>query len=377
MVLYNICTSHYGVDFKKLKAARKNALYTIIMLYLYKEINCKNFLKALTKTFGKDFDHEEFRKGISNNGYLMKHIKPFLYWLVVNKALNKPYLIAKAKSMFKLEPRDSGLHKLVKGKLLTLLRKFNNKGYKALTLKSIDKEMTSLIKDLHVFSSKFAYRKMGFIIRANGIEANDLVYDLLSKGIQSMLFTYPRIETKLHCENIVKLSIHNHGINIIQKYTTKGRNRTLKEKDGTFVNSMMPIPLGNDFDIKQEEGDVNSPFSALVTDISGSSQFGENGFTLNNTAELRISVGKWYDKFQDKRKRFLLLLSGSYDEHFTAYLKDNNVTVKDNDEFFDVTKRIDVYIELCLKYLNVSLEAGLRFLAKLKNSLVDYAPSMA
>lgn len=340
-----------------------------VLCYLFKltsNVKMATTLRKLMK-LSTTFSIEAFRNEVSNDGYLIKNVKMWLYHSVVSSELAK-----KLVKPYKVDRVDIPIASLLRGKLLMGLRKYKRDKYKSLSIPTIDTTLIEIIDQVRVFAAKFVYRKMSFIVRANGMEHEDLINDLICKGIQSVHMTYPRIESKEHCLNLVKLTLHNYGINIIHKYSNSKRNRTIKEPDGTFVNTMIPIDvmLGQDM---QNPNLCDSTLSWNVTDLEGKKNEGSL-LDVNEISELRISINQLLRSINGKRKKFIQLLMGKYDPEFTNYLIDKGLVIdgNTNEDYQEKVRNPHSYLKQVLSYLNVSIDTGEAYLSSLREKFKDY-----
>jgi len=313
--------------------------------YIFKFIDATKYKRFLKKTLG-DFDRVvDIQRAILSEGYLLKNVKLWYYYVVANGLVRKNRI--HYAEMFNIADEDIELLSLA-GALTTDFDKLIKKKYPALTIPDFEKVVVYALKKSDSFTKKFVNRKMAFIIRTQGIEAMDLVNEVKEAAIHSIMFTYPRFKTFDHCFNITKRTIHNRGVNLMEFYSGPNRSKLIKNESG-FTNKSVPLTFAVKDDVCSEFMQCN---------------------LQNNEEDLDdvITVKQLLRSFSGKRQ-YLLRLMLDYDEKFTEYLQQNKITKGTNDDYRDNCRDFKTYTNHCLDYLGVSHEKGERFLQKLKQKI--------
>ncbi len=87
--------------------------------------------------------------------------------------------------------------------------------------------------EINTFVTRFVYRKLDFIVKHNNYQYDDLIGDLVRKGVETYYRVTPLV-TDLHRTNCVKRSIHNQGMKLISFYTSKKRARIERVSEKEF-----------------------------------------------------------------------------------------------------------------------------------------------
>lgn len=280
------------------------------------------FSKKLSELLDIDYkEASQLRKNIDNNGYLMFNLKPFLFYCLKNNIKKKKQVIDICHE-FQVHVKDISMVKIMfKDKIFSKLKPLCK--YAALSFKKLKSQVDKLPMKLFGHTRKFIYSKMRFIINNQhyAVEAEDLVNELVAKGIYNVLATYPKIESLKHAENIAKRAIQNNGVNMIYFYTCAQRGVVRRSEDGeTFYSNIIPLTT------KTEE---------VIDTIACPS--------VANTLDCSISTESWIvtnqviNSFIKKKRRIVSCLMGIRDEKFSTWLIENTEKKHRlyNDDLFD------------------------------------------
>lgn len=334
------------VDLSGLTQKQKREVTVETLRLVFKFVSVSQFDARFRHAIGVPVRTIELRREILRDGYIMKNLKLWYYYVMANGMLRKQR--AAVAEMFAINEDDIELLKLA-GEFQKDFNKLIKTGFKALTLVQFEKNMSWQLgnKKINTFLAKYVYRSMRFIFQSQGIEPEDLIQELKTGALQSVLELYPRIKTAEHCANYIKKCTHNAGQNLIDFYSGEKRGKFLKYSDGSFDNKIVPI-------------------SYAVTD-ENFQEFLSSGITGDNRDhERELQVQKILSQYDGKRQRFLQLLMG-YDAEFTAWLHSNKVTRKDNEDYMDSCGDTKIYISHALDFLGVKREAGDKFISQLRN----------
>lgn len=325
----------------KLRGDVRWAFLEATLLYIFRGITSTQYKKKLRLALNTEESCLEFKNSLLNNGHIMKDLK---IGISRNYRQLNNRIIVPDKPLLELVKNPTAFNRLLK----------KQSKYKALDVPVFDKILASVIQELEVYCTKFVYKKMGFIIRAYGVEAHDIVLDIMCRSIASVYHYYPCYESKLHLENLFKKFIHNYGINYIYRQTTDKRAR-LTNTNGEFSNNLVPIEVAM----------LDKSFNDLLSvGIEGGNEV---------DLDLKIEVLKVVNSVGDKRAVFLRLLMGYYNQEFSDYLVSQGIKTP-NDEFLDrcLNNNIDRYVKLVLKFLEVSEASGYKYITSLQDKFEPY-----
>lgn len=348
-------------EFAQLPNSLQEQCCTHVLSYLFRIITFKEMRKRVLHLVGmKDANFTAFRNSLLVNGYLLKHVKLWLFYcyrtgLSQHNRDNRfvQSEIERRRREFGVASCDRRLLSLIDAKTESALRKAAQE-FKALKPESFDKVILEITKEIKVWVRKFVYRKMAFIMRSQSLDVEDLEYELVSKGIQGLFQIYPRIHSKEHATNFTKRVIHNHGINLINRYTHKKRARVLQNTDKTFYSNTVS-------------------FDAVQNILEA-----QENMRVEEDRDLEIDVRNVYEHAPGKFKKLLILLQGASDMDFTRWLRRHG-KVKDGESNDDLQERSDPwdYIRLALEFLKINVDRGLRYICELRRIFMPYKEAVA
>lgn len=205
-------------------------------------------------------------------------------------------------------------------------------------------------KDALTFTRKFIYRKHRFLIQNNSVVKEELEIDLMLEGIRAIVLMYPKIHSYKHMFSIWKRAIHNSGINVISKYTTKSRQSILQ------FNNEFKGRIYSYESLIEEKGEKEVGF------ISAEDSFERDVAFKHLLLKIAPTV---------KRKRAVYLLMGEYDEEFSSYIKNKGYTIKENDAWFSMS-RIVQYKKAVREFLKFSSRKFDRFIESIKEVILSF-----
>lgn len=315
----------------------------ITLSYVFKFLSASQYSKKLKALLSED-RVIEIRNYFLHDGYLLKNIKPWLYHVYYYNAFRKDR--EKIRKAFNVDIEDEPLINVVKN--MKGMNTLINKKYPPLSLKDIDSVIVYALKKSDVFTKKFVFRKMAFIVRTQGIEFGDLINEVKEAAIHSVLFTYPRFKTFDHCLNTVKRTIHNKGVNLLEFYSGDSRSRLMQTSEGMISK--------------------NVPMSYAITDESYN-DFLECNLQNNETnIDDVMSIQSLLRTYTGRRQQFLSLLV-EYNEDFTEYLHNKKITKKTNDDYRESCSDLKQYIKHCLDYLGVSEKKGNSYINNIRKQI--------
>lgn len=360
----------FDPDVVLLNAGHRSRVVKLTLLYVMRAVAGQDFsdqVREITGWSGRTM--ADFRNTLKFDGYIQRELKFYIYERLAAKTFSVSSLILK-------EDRDF-IQRFVKSDdiyqkaLAKQCRAYKSLGYKPWALNTFCSELESVMDDLQVYCKKFSYVSLRFIAESNGARIDDLANELIAYGIYAVYRAYPEIEDTLHLLNIAKQAAHNRGQNLIKEATTKKRSRLSRQKDGTFVATVISLHSKS---ISSDYASVvgTTPNSgvmvctSLMAGIDGTCVENESAGDVDRKRDLTIAVETLYQSFSSPRaKRFLELLTGAYDEDFSKWLG------QANDEMFDVAAR-EVYAEKVREYLKVPVDKARSFVRGLRSQLQDF-----
>jgi hypothetical protein len=172
--------------------------YFSLLSFLFKRLSATNFNRMLRFEMNCEREHvEEIRNWMNSDGYLLQHLKPYLFRCFKLGINNREDCIEQAKS-FKVKKKDYRIVRMVfldkmKELLNPLLR------YKALSFEAYQEAMTEIPTLLTKYARKFCNKKMRFIFQNQhyGLDLDDIESHVKMRGMQNVGGTnesYPWVE---------------------------------------------------------------------------------------------------------------------------------------------------------------------------------------
>ena len=164
-------------------------------------------------------------------------------------------------------------------------------------------------KEMNDYCMKFINKKLLFIVKSFEVDKADILHEFRVKAAETYYKRIPFVSEE-HAKNSIKQAIHNVGINLINHYTAKKRQRLEKTEDNEFQSK------------------IHS------TNISVGENNGELEDFIENTefCDLRSTYVIFYGKSKRKQRRLfrLLIRDSKLLEDISNYMKDE--TIKDEKE---------------------------------------------
>lgn len=343
-------TKHYK-GFRRLSKTKRRTLIDATIRYAFRTLNARDYEALFREVTEHKIRLIELRRSLLSDGYVMKNLKMYLYYAHTNKRTD----LLDVERAFKVKLRDRDLYKALLPETRRQLDGFKAQGFKAMTLYGFDEACVLALKKVKNFTRKFVNRKMKFIMTSDSQETHDIAAHLEMNGLQALMLYYPAFETMEHLINIMKRTIHNTGINYIEKHTSAKRGRLSRDSEGAFTAKVVPL---HSVAVEKELSTIENG-----TQIDGSRE---------DTFSLRITVEKLLSKFSDKRQQFLQLIMGHYSEDFSRFLRETGASTLDNDLLWDRAQDLDEYIQHTLDFLGVSYSTGDKFVSHLRKVLADF-----
>lgn len=317
----------------------------LILSYLFKAASLHD-LRTYVMERGIGFEVRGFANRIRSDAHLLKNTKVYVYGAHADASEFAPRRcgigVGEARSLMNIVQNTP--------KLQRHLKKMVREHYTPMSVDTLDRLCGRVVASntLAEYMGKFVHKKMAFLISSYGLSADDLKSDLRMSALYALYRGYPQYHSPLHVLNIAKQAIHNRGINIIQENTAQSRNRLITEGAGKFSATNVSL------------ADMPEEITSYVM-VGRSGRYGDN----DELSDTRFAFDELNDHLQDapKKKRFLLLLRGHYDQEFSDFLGvESNEDVACDKEF------AYTFAKAC-QFLNIPPEQGEQFVHSLRRVL--------
>lgn len=337
-----VLESHFSntvEDFISLNKKQKIECQTATFDYIFKACSASAYEAKLRHIIRRPVRLIEARRNLLKNGYLMQDVKLFL--LQKSCGVRKPIDLGYDNRLWRYtttQQRDR-LKKL--GKNVPILKD------------DFDEFIIYLLENTRDYTAKFVRRKMTFIKTSQGLEYSDIESFITIESLQNILFTYPNFDSIEHALNSMKRIIHNVGINFIDSNTTQKAGRLISE-GGTFHNRIIDkesdyaiVAMGQDQTVLEEQKSENFQF------------------------HFNLEISKIRDAYKGKKLKLVDLCLANYCKDFSDYLRKNNVTRRDNDDWFYSSNFHD-YVGHAIKFLNAPEDKARIFVSRLMEKIKPY-----
>jgi hypothetical protein len=348
------------------KSIRRDLVYSV-MLYMFRVIDSPTLSKIMKTHLGwSGQECIDFRFSLRTSGQIQRDLKLYAYAKInASSEATEGLVIPEAdKSLVKNILRSKDLKAV---KLVRRCRYYNKLGYKPKSISVFSLVLDKAIRELDTHCKKFVNRKFLFLTQSGQLGKEDIRQGFLEFGVYAIYKAYPVIKTSLHMVNIAKTAIHNRGMNVIKEQTTVSRRRLSKQKDGTFAGTLISLGQLLVSDHIPDMGfGPTLVANCLVTGLDGRTVDGEQFTDVDRRRDLEQTVNYIFENTgSTKKKRFMNLLMGVYDEAFSDWLG------QPNDE---VCSKLDrkIYANKVRAYLGVPIEHAREFVQVLRTQLQDF-----
>ena len=327
--------------------------------YLIKVLTASELTASIREESNK-CNVREFRKALSTDGYALKNLKLWLWWLASKRTLKKgdPSRLA---SRFDVKREDIGLADILFSDRESLKQlKLLTDTYKAHTLPFYERVFSQSLEEAKPYANSFSYRKMRFLTWANShLDLMDIQQELLYNGLLGAQRQYPKVESQQHLVNIIKRCIHNHGINLIKYHTAKSRTHLNRNEDGTFSSTLVSRHAS------QTESGYLYTYNQMV-DLSGQNSQKDIIYHNNDPKALSVLAVNRLGTHTNLGWALHIITGQLEDKDFTRFLGRNHQEFQQS-----LTNQNDVqdYMKSMGQYLGVKKGKIERFTHELKKSL--------
>ena len=339
-VLEKAIESSYG----EISIRGREKLVASAMAYITKVIKSQDLSAAIREHVDPKVNATDFRKSLYT-GYILKNVKLWIWHSIKNDLSSR--MAKKAMADFLVHDEDYTIWRMLNRnkEYIDTLREMALE-YQGHSLEKYNQYIDDFVAQMRAtgYIDKFARRKLAFVYRSNNIGHDGMVNDLLLAGVLGIYRQYPCIESSLHMVNIGKQSIHNHGMNIINRFSSKGRSRLKKLDDGTFEATVV-----SDTNVNGEDSQLHIPVDE------------------QDDMYDRAALNGIIDNYTGKKRQFLELMMGRYPIEFREWAKENGIARRDMDP--ENPNNTDNMKKVIGDYLSVSPKSVDSFLSEISRRL--------
>lgn len=277
------------------------------MRYLFGEWTLATMQDKFMAKNGLEFDRR-IRKLMVSDPTVMYQLKFPLYQAICHdgdRDAKVAYALEQGLAADDVELLDLALKV---GPLRNYFKRLVSCGYRALSINDFQREIDKALRSNRSNTQGFVHAKMRFL-RHWGLNTEGLVGDCESRAFEALLNQYPVFESRLHFNNLYKLSVRQAGLKIINYYTTKGRN--VFDESGEYRKSAM--------EVETRDGNVVDGYDQ-GWDMPSSGLTGHQNSNDEEVLQVRSLLGS--GKLDRQDREFLSLLVGETTPAFEHWLMD-------------------------------------------------------
>lgn len=363
MIIDTLAESSFS---KELKPTELVKIRRVSFAFLFRVITNKQFIDKLEVLVDSRSEARDFKKKLMWKGDIALKLKLFLYNAKVNKLSSRRAVAGRRHYQVGVLDAQEAYKEL---KWLSPKLKMKYKENNKESVEEWNTWLEAILEEVRLFTRKFVYRKLRFVVEANGLEFEDIIMELYGKAINTLYFYYPNIDSQLHAVNIAKRVIHNHGINVIMKYNSAKLGRIQKDVKG-FINNTINIDSAIRSTALKDELNIDV-MKSLSTSITGGSTSEENFI-------LALDVKKILSTASKKRSDFIRLLMGEFNHDYTLWLREQKVILEEetNMEYYDRVQckkqGRDKFISRVCEFLHISNSKFKKFISRTTRELKEY-----
>lgn len=365
MSLCNYISEQFGVD---LKSDELEEIFGYTLSYLTKGSSAFEYqehIKRYVKACGTSFSAKTFRLRLHEHRYLLLTLKLFVLRLGLVKKDELDGTVVRRLAQEMEVPRDDYR------RVLAVFREFpafarrirsEAKALKAtglLDADELDRRFNAVYIDVLKYIKVISYKKLRFICKSNNLDLPDMHSMLMTKALEAYYTLMPQNLSNDHIRNYLNRACSNHAVNFIKSCTTQKSGRLVSE-DSEHTKFSLLVVSENQLTVPLDQEDFS--YENLSTEADDSARKFELTFSINELLS-KYSV-------TSKKYRYLMLLMGHEDQHFTRWLHQRNYAL-DSEDNHDLQLRVSVNIfnKYLSEYLNVSERKTTAFLMRVRHRL--------
>lgn len=338
-----------------------DSVFDACVLYCVKHYTAfefQNKMKSLLDIAGIGQSCKQFRYDLSENSYFMLNLKMFIFEYS-SKLLSPKKDRARVKECIVK-------YKIEKSDFIFFMRFYDNRinrrmvkavfrDYKKQPFPSPDEirdNFSAMYEDVLRYCKSITFKKLTFIVNSNNMTHQDMHYELMYKALKTYYALLPTNKDGLYILNYVKRAVHNHAMNIIQRFKFVKRDRLQGIKqNGEYVFNLQTVSE-NQIVVDSTNEDFDT--ACVVNGVDN-----DNHYEKHNVER---SIKKIIRMYTNKKRKLLELIIGEYDEEFTQFLRRTKKVHRGNDNVSLYYSNIEEYKTQACNYLNIQRDTCDRFL---------------
>ena len=339
-------------NYAELSQEDKRELHESTLLYAFRFINYQTYMKLLKEimppTVPVPVIQEWVRVHILENAYLMHNIKHWVYNSVCLGVdpfdlVDECGVKAQDYKVASLIEDDSTLHR----RLQTICTKER-------PIDKTERIINRVVEENMDYLWKLVYKKLRFVSTHQVIAPNELVNDLMCRGLRALRHQWPNYPSTEYMHNLFRCSAQNESKNIIDRATAKKNARLVSVKDG-----FQTVTVSWDQMLETAE--------EMTELVIGSATDWQRNVDLHLDVRQLCDGVKW-------QERLVAALSG-YEASLTAWLEQRDI-MKDNEELL-ASLGLNDYIDAIAGWLGVPIPAVRHFIRDMRKTLKPWRTAMA
>lgn len=308
----------------------------------------------------------DYRRDVYADGYIIKNLKLWLWWMAWHKL--RPKAARGAMADFDVRPEDWPLAWLAMTDRQLRARLDEMASiYKAHTLAEFDDMVQRGVDAADKAIRSRARTKLRFLELTRFITSDDLLGELRYHAVLGVTRQYPKIESDKHMANLAGLCARYGGDALIKYHTHPDRQFLSQNADRTWDSLIMSVDAGDDADDyvssvdRDDLHEVRMPSSDTDVQDDLSAMYIESAVS----------------RYRGRKRTFAALMLGVENGEFSEYLAGYGLPA--NHIVFDEaaadagggSKLFDRYVRHAADWLGVPEKAAWRFLREFGSSLRD------
>ncbi len=339
-------------NYSELTGQDRRKLHEDTLMYAFRFINYRQYMAEMKSVMPKDVPvpviQEWVRVNVLENAYLMHNVKHWLYNAVCLG--DDPMDVA---HKYGIQDYDLRVGYLIeKGEILHL--KLKTICSKPRPIEKTERIINKVIESNMDYLWRLVHKKLRFVSTYQVIAPNELVNDLMCRGLRALRHEWPNYPSVEYMHNLFRCSAQNEGKNIIDRATAKKNARLISIKDGFQT---VTVSWEQMLETTQEIADYAM---SSMTDW-------QRSVDLHLDVRSLCEGVKWQEKL-------VAALSG-YEASLSAWLEQRQIT-DDNEELLRSLGLQD-YLETIAGWLGVPIPAIRHFIRDMKNTLKPWKTSLA
>ena len=281
--------------FSKVKGTDLRRLHTKFLNFLFFECDYQALMRVVEDVvYAPDVNLKKFSRSVLVDGYHMKNVR---YWIL--KELSTRDVTHKAAGVFS---KDVVLLSLIRGEFRRNVETMALSNV-VLSPKDLDRLVLDASSSCRPGLSRFVHSKLRFLTMSGNHTLEELLSEVMFRGVQAVYRSYPRFETYTHCCNIFNRAARNHGLNMIERTVTEKRSSMVY--DPATKSFLGVVMSASDPVIDQEMSALHAPAPKIDLQLDL-----QSAIDAHPSADL---------------KRCMVVFLGGIDLEFSDYCRRNHI----------------------------------------------------